>query len=295
MTPLRQRMIEDMQLRNFSAETQRSYIHYIAQYALYFNTSPEILGPEAIREYQLYLTNERKISPESVNCFTSAAKFLYLTTLELPWSQSHFVRSHVPTRLPVVLSALEVALFFQAVGILKHRAVLMTCYGAGLRVSEAVSLKVSDIDSQRMVIRVEQGKGAKDRYAMLSPRLLAMLREYFRRHRPQGCWLFPGHKPHHHISPATVQQICREAAQLSAIDKKVTAHTLRHSFATHLLENGEDIRIIQVLLGHRRIETTARYTAVTVNKISSTGSPLDQLPQDLPKRKRGRPRKNPQT
>ncbi|MBI3645424.1 MAG: phage integrase N-terminal SAM-like domain-containing protein [Acidobacteriales bacterium] len=122
MTPLRQRMIEDMPLRNFSAETQRSYIHYIAEYALYSNTSPELLGPEAIREYQLYLTNERKMSPESVNCFTSAAKFLYLITLELPWSQSHFVRSHVPTRLPVVLSALEVALFFPAVGILKHRA-----------------------------------------------------------------------------------------------------------------------------------------------------------------------------
>lgn len=293
MTPLRRRMIEDMQLRNFSTETQRSYIHYIAEYAKHFNTSPDLLGPEAIREYQLYLTNERKMSPESVNCFTSAAKFLYLTTLELPWSERHFVRSHVPSRLPVVLSSPEVALFFQAVGILKHRAVLMTCYGAGLRVSEAVSLKVSDIDSQRMVIRVEQGKGAKDRYVMLSPRLLAMLRQYVRRQRPQGLWLFPGHKPHRHISPATVQEICREAATRSGIDKKVTAHTLRHSFATHLLENGEDIRVIQVLLGHARIDTTARYTAVSANKLAATASPLDNLPEDPPKRKRGRPRKHP--
>jgi integrase/recombinase XerD len=293
MTPLRKRMLEDMQLRNFSAETQRSYIHYIADYAMYFKASPDQLGPEAVREYQLYLTNERKMSPESVNCFTSAAKFLYLTTLELPWSERHFVRSHVPSRLPVVLSSLEVIRFFQAVGILKHRAVLMTCYGAGLRVSEAVSLKVSDIDSQRMVIRIQQGKGAKDRYAMLSTRLLAMLREYFRRLRPQGPWLFPGHKPHRHITPSTVQEICRQAAQLSGIDKKVTAHTLRHSFATHLLENGEDIRVIQVLLGHARIDTTARYTRVTTHKISATTSPLDNLPQDPSQPKRGRPRKKP--
>lgn len=293
MTPLRKRMLEDMQLRNFSKETQRSYIHYIAEYAQYFNASPDLLGPEAIREFQLYLTNERKMSPESVNCFTSAAKFLYLTTLELPWSERHFVRSHVPNRLPVVLSSHEVALFFQAVGILKHRAVLMTCYGAGLRISEAVSLKISDIHSERMLIHVEQGKGAKDRYVMLSPRLLAMLREYFRRLRPQGPWLFPGYKPHRHISPATVQEIVRESAKLAGIDKKVTAHTLRHSFATHLLENGEDIRVIQVLLGHARIETTARYTRVSPKKIASTSSPLDKLPQDPPKRKRGRPRKLP--
>lgn len=293
MTPLRRRMIEDMQLRNFSPETQRSYVHYIAEYAMYFKTSPDQLGPEAIREYQLYLTNERKMSPESVNCFTSAAKFLYLTTLELPWSERHFVRSHVPHRLPVVLSAVEVALFFKAVGILKHRAVLMTCYGAGLRIAEAVSLKVSDIDSQRMVIRVEQGKGAKDRYVMLSSRLLTVLREYFRRQLPQGPWLFPAIKQHRHISPATIQQVCRESAQLAGLDKRVTAHTLRHSFATHLLENGEDIRVIQVLLGHSRIDTTARYTAVSNAIIASTASPLDKLPQDPPKRKRGRPRKNP--
>ena len=292
MTPLRQRMIEDMQLRHFSPETQRSYVHYIAEFAQHFKTSPDQLGPEAIREYQLHMLEERKLSPESVNCFISAARFLYQTTLELPWSDTHFVRCRVPFKLPVVLSATEVALFFQAIGVLKHRAVLMTCYGAGLRISEAVSLKASDIDSQRMLLRVEQGKGAKDRYVCLSPRLLQVLREYFRRQRPQGPWLFPAIKPSWHISASTIQQVCREAAQLAGIDKRVTAHTLRHSFGTHLLENGEDIRVIQVLLGHKRIDTTARYTAVTPGHIAATASPLDALP--TPAAKRGRPRKYPQ-
>lgn len=288
MIPLRQRMIEDMQLRNFSSETQRSGLDYIAEYARHFKTPPDQLRPEAIREFQLYLTNERKMSPESVNCFTSAAKFLYRTTLELPWSQAHFVRSRVLERLPVVLSAAEVAQFFQAVGILKHRAVLMTCYGAGLRISEAVRLKASDIDSPRMVIRVEQGKGAKDRYVTLSPQLLTVLREYWRRQRPPGPWLFPAIKQRRHISPATIQQICREPAHLAGIGKRVTAHTLRHSFATHLLENGEDIRVIQVLLGHRRIDTTARYTTVTMTRIAATASPLDNLPP-ASTTQRGRP------
>ena len=303
MTPLRQRMIEDMQLRNFSSETQRSYTHYIAEYAQYYKTSPDQLPPEAIREFQLYLTNDRRMSPESVNCFTSAAKFLYQTTLELPWSQAHFVRSRVPERLPVVLSATEVAQFFEAIGILKHRAVLMTCYGAGLRITEAVSLKVGDIDSSRMVIRVQQGKGAKDRYVPLASRLLVVLREYCRRQRPHAAreigaakdaWLFPAIKEKRHISPATIQQVCRESAHLAGIDKRVTAHTLRHSFATHLLENGEDIRVIQVLLGHRRIDTTARYTRVGVAKIASTTSPLDHLPLSPPARRgSGQSRRNP--
>lgn len=291
MTPLRQRMIEDMRLRNFSAETQRSYVHYMAGYACHFNTPPDRLDPEAIREYQLHMIETRKMSPESVNCFVSAARFFYQTTLELPWSNAHFVRCRVPYKLPVVLSATEVALFFRAVGLIKHRAVLMTCYGAGLRISEAVSLKPGDIDSQRMLIHVEQGKGAKDRYAPLSPRLLEMLRAYFRRLRPEGPWLFPAVKPDRHISAATLQQVCRESAQLTGIDKRITAHTLRHSFATHLLENGEDIRVIQVLLGHTRIDTTARYTAVTPKRIAATVSPLDTLPKISP-RKRGRPRKN---
>jgi site-specific recombinase XerD len=309
-------MIEDMQRRNFSTETQRSYIHYIAEFARHFNISPDQLVPEAIREYQLFLANDRKMSAQSVNCFTAAAKFLYQTTLEMPWSQAHFVRSRVPETLPVVLSVTEVAQFFQAVGTLKHRAVLMTCYGAGLRIAETVTLRIGDIDSHRMVIRVQQGKGAKDRYVILPQRLLTILREYCRRQQPHRvspdgkvmangsnltAWLFPAIKPHRHISSAAIQQVCRESAQLAGLDKRVTAHTLRHSFATHLLENGEDIRVIQVLLGHRRIDTTARYTRVGVTKLAATPSPLDKLPASLPaklpaqpqgKRGRGRPRKN---
>ena len=288
MTPLRKRMAEDMILRNFSPETQRSYIHYIAGFAKYFDRSPEELGVEAIREYQLHLIEDRKLSAQSVNCFTAAAQFLYIHTLELPWSRAHFVRQHVPGKLPVVLSPAEVALFFKHVGIVKLRAALMTCYGAGLRSSEVVRLKVSDIDSARMVIHVRGGKGAQDRITMLSPKLLDILRTYWRFHRPSG-WLFPGIKADRHISAATLQQVCREAAQLAGFAKRVTAHTLRHSFATHLLENRIDIRVIQSLLGHKRIDTTAHYTAVTRKTVAATASPLDVLP--VLKRKAGRPPK----
>ena len=294
MTPLRQRMLEDMRLRNFSPETQRSYIHYLVEYAKYFNESPSELDVEAIREYQLYLKDVRQMSPQSVNGFTSAAKFLYQQTLELPWSNAHFKRQRTPNSLPVVLSQEEVERFFAPVGILKHRAALMVCYGSGLRISEAVKLKVGDIDSQRMVLRVERGKGAKDRYSILSRRLLEVLRVYWKQQKPTD-YLFPGRKPGTHISDATLQQVCRDAAFLSGIHKRVTAHTLRHSFATHLLENGEDLRVIQVLLGHTRIDTTARYLHVSTAVIASTTSPLDQIyqPKSAPveERKPGRRRK----
>ena len=294
MTPLRQRMLEDMRLRNFSPETQRSYIHYLVEYAKYFNESPSELDVEAIREYQLYLKDVRQMSPQSVNGFTSAAKFLYQQTLELPWSNAHFKRQRTPNSLPVVLSQEEVERFFAPVGILKHRAALMVCYGSGLRISEAVKLKVGDIDSQRMVLRVERGKGAKDRYSILSRRLLEVLRVYWKQQKPTD-YLFPGRKPGTHISDATLQQVCRDAAFLSGIHKRVTAHTLRHSFATHLLENGEDLRVIQVLLGHTRIDTTARYLHVSTSVIASTTSPLDQLyqPKSAPveERKPGRRRR----
>ena len=271
-------MLEDMRLRNFSPETQRSYIHYIAQFAKHFDRSPDELGVEAIREYQLHLIQERKLSPASVNCFTAAAQFLYATTLELPWSKAHFPRQHVPGKLPVVLSPTEVAHFFKHIGVIKFRAALMTCYGAGLRISEVVNLRVEDIDSSRMLIHVRQGKGAKDRYTMLSPKLLELLRLYWRFQRPPE-WLFPAIKPTKHIHVSTLQQVCREAAHLAGFSKRVTAHTLRHSFATHLLENGTDIRIIQSLLGHARIDTTAHYTAVTRKTVATTASPLDALPE----------------
>jgi integrase/recombinase XerD len=276
MTPLRQRMIDDMQLRNLAVRTQKQYIAHVAAFAKYFGTSPENLDIEAVRQYQLYLLNERKISPDAVGQYTSAVKFLYLVTLEMPWTNEYFPRARCARKLPVVLSHEEVLAFFDNVPSLKYRAALMVCYGAGLRISEAVALKVSDIDSQRGLLRVEQGKGHKDRYAMLSPRLLEVLRRYYRATRPAD-YLFPSWRQDRHLSSTSLQMACREAALRAHIAKRVTVHTLRHSFATHLLENGTDIRVIQVLLGHTRIDTTARYAAVSPQLVAATVSPLDKL------------------
>lgn len=284
MTPLRQRMIEDMQLRNLTPETQRSYVHYVAGYARYFNLSPEKLDAEAIHQYLLYLLNERKLSPETVNCTVSALKFLYLTTLEMPWTDEYFPRAQRPLKLPIVLSHEEMLLFFDHVPGLKNRAALMTCYGAGLRVSEAVALKVSDIDSKRKLIRVEQGKGQKDRYAMLSDRLVIVLRRYWKAFRPAN-YLFPSWKADRHMSAGSLQLACREAAAHAGLRKKVTVHGLRHAFATHLLENGTDLRVIQVLLGHSQIDTTARYTRVSPQIVAGTISPLDRLDAKKNKKK----------
>lgn len=292
MSPLQRRMREDMQLRNFSAETQKSYVHYVTDYARYFNLSPDQLGLDDIRTYQLYLIQQRQLAPSSVNIFVSAVKFLYTVTLEMPWSNQQFSRMKVPQTLPVILSQEEVIELFRHVGILKHRAILMLCYGSGLRISEAVSLKAGQIDAARMVIHVKHGKGAKDRYTVLSERLLMLLREYWKVQRPVD-YLFPGTKLGTHLQTASVQEICRDAARLAGITKHVTPHTLRHSFATHLLESGTDTRAIQVLLGHSKIDTTARYTTVTPRTIAKIVSPLDQLPQqpETPKPKRGRPPK----
>jgi site-specific recombinase XerD len=271
-------MIEDMQLRNLTPHTQRSYVHYVAEYARYFNLSPEKLDAEAIHQYLLYLLNERKLSPESVNCCVSALKFVYLETLEMPWTTEYFPRAKRPHRLPIVLSQEEMLLFFDHIPGLKNRAALMTCYGAGLRVSEAVALKVSDIDGKRKLIRVEQGKGQKDRYAMLSDRLHMALRRYYKALRPDPeSWLFPSWKKDHHMSAGSLQLACREAAAHAGLRKKVTVHGLRHAFATHLLEQGTDLRIIQVLLGHSEIDTTARYTRVSPQIVAGTVSPLDRL------------------
>ena len=232
--------------------------------------------------------NEKKLSPESINQFVSAVKFLYLNTLEMPWGQEQFPRVRRPSKLPVVLSPEEVAQFFEHIPSLKYRAALMSCYGAGLRISEAVSLKISDIDSQRMLLHIEQGKGQKDRYAMLSPRLLAVLRTYWRAQRPRY-WLFPSWRENRHLSAGSLQLACREACKSCQLGKRITAHTLRHSFATHLLENGTDVRVIQVLLGHSRIDTTARYTAVSPQVVASTLSPLDRLDQKRKPRHQTKP------
>jgi integrase/recombinase XerD len=292
MTPLRQRMTEDMQLRNLSPQTQRAYLHYITGLARFYQISPALLSLEEIREYQLYLINERRLSPESVNHFAAAARFLYIVTLETPWPEDVLPRCRVPRTLPVVLSAPETHEFFQHVCTIRYRAALMTAYGAGLRVSDVVALRVGNIDSQRMLIRVQQGKGKKDIYAMLSPRLLEVLRCWWRSQHPAGQpyhvspddWLFPGFRRGLHMNPKSLQTACREAARAAGIAKRVTVHTLRHGFATHLLENGTDIRIIQVLLGHSRVETTARYASVSPNAIAKVRSPLDRLAPPPPPR-----------
>jgi len=277
MTMLRQRMTEEMQLRNLALTTQRSYLHYVREFARYFNLSPEHLDLEAVRQYQLHLLQERKLSPESVNTFVSAIQFLYLETLEMPWKKEDFPRTRKERKLPVVLSPDQVRRLFDFIPGVKNRAALMLCFGAGLRVSEAVAFKTANIDSARMLLRVEHGKGAKDRYSMLSPGLLEVLRVYYRVVRPAGPWLFPSWRPERHISPGVLQNACREAWQLAGLPKRVTPHTLRHSFATCLLDSGVDTRVIQVLLGHNNIETTARYTAVSPAKIAATASPAEQL------------------
>ena len=282
MTPLRQRFIEDMQLRNLAEGTQKHYISHVAAFARYFGKSPELLDIEAVRQYQLYLLKDRKLSAEAVNQYISSVKFLYLISLEMPWTDEYFPRVRRPSQLPVVLSPEEIMYFFDNIPSLKYRAALMTCYGAGLRVSEAVSLRIRDIDSQRMLLRVEQGKGAKDRYAMLSPRLLQVLRRYFTAAFRRGSYtpdsyLFPSWRAQRHLCAGSLQLACREAALRAGILKRVTVHTLRHSFATHLLENGTDTRVIQVLLGHSRIDTTARYVRVGPQVVAATVSPLDNI------------------
>ncbi len=293
MTPLRQRMLDEMRLRNLSAETQRNYIHHIQHFALRYNISPDRLGLDEVRNHRLHLLDEKLMAPQTVNSFVAAAKFLYTQVLDMPWSDEHMPYATVPIKLPVVLTVEEIDQFFAAIGLPKHRAVLMLCYGSGLRIAEAeaVAVQVADIDSKRMLIRVRQGKGGNDRYSVLSPRMLWLLREYWKIQQPAK-WLFPSHKPNEHIQPGTIQQLCKDACALAGITKRVTPHVLRHSFATHLLENGTDTRVIQVLLGHKRIDTTARYATVTPRALGKVESPFDASAAAQPvKRKRGRPGK----
>lgn len=278
MTPLRQRMTEDMQVRNLSPLTQTSYLLQVSQFARHFHQSPEKLGPEEIRAYQVYLTNEKKLAPGSVLIAVAALRFLYKVSLKREWLFDEVIPApKKPQKLPVVLSPEEVLHFLECVASTKHRAILTTCYAAGLRISEAVRLQPKDIDSQRMVIRVEQGKGQKDRYVMLSPKLLETLRSYYRSVRPKG-WLFEGDIAGHPITRSAVEVACQRARRLSGIRKPTSPHSMRHAFAVHLLESGTDVRTIQLLLGHRSLATTARYLRIATTKVCSTSSPLDLLP-----------------
>jgi integrase/recombinase XerD len=283
MTSLRQRMTEDMQVRNLALNTQMSYVQQVSQFARHFQKSPEQLGPEEIRAYQVHLTKEKKLAPGSVLIAVAALRFLYKVSLKKDWTFEEIIPApKKPQKLPVVLSPEEVLQFLECVGSTKHRAILTTCYAAGLRISEAVRLKPNHIDGQRMVIRVEQGKGQKDRYVMLSPKLLGTLRSYWRTVRPQGGWLFAGDVAGQPITTDAVELACRKARRLSGIRKPISPHSMRHAFAVHLLESGTDVRTIQLLLGHRSLATTARYLRIATSKVCSTSSPLDLLPRPIP-------------
>lgn len=281
ISPLRQRMIDDMRMRKLSPKTQASYIRVVKRFAGFLGRSPDTASVEDLRSYQLYLV-DHGISPISLNATLTGLKFLFATTLDHPELLTKMHVVHVPHKLPVVLSREEVARLLAAVDNRKHQTALAVAYGAGLRASEVVSLKVSDIDSQRMTLRVEQGKGSKDRYAMLSPVLLERLRTWWKFAHAQGKmlqggWLFPGLDPIDPLSTRQLNRAIHAAAEAAGIDKRVSMHTLRHSFATHLLEQKVDIRVIQVLLGHKKLETTALYAQVATDILREVVSPIETL------------------
>jgi integrase/recombinase XerD len=282
MTPLRQRMIEDMRLRNLSPHTIDAYVHAVAQFARHFGRSPEHLDGEQARAYLLHLVQEQHASWSRYNQARCALQFLYRFTLGQEGERfKRLPCAHVPKRLPTVLSADELRRLFDVVAHHpKHKALLFTLYGAGLRISEALKLRPADIDAQRMFINVHAGKGNKDRLVKLSPQLLAVLRDYWRQCRPGagGGWLFPqDRKPERAMDSATAERMVARAARRAGITRRVSPHTLRHSYATHLLEAGVDLRSIQMLLGHANLKTTARYTHVSEAHLRSVVSPLDRL------------------
>jgi integrase/recombinase XerD len=277
INPLRARMIEDMTIRGFGAKTQVDYLRNVKYLAAFIGRSPDTATSEEIRRFQLVL-REEGASATKMNAIVSALRFFFKVTLGRPdidrWTQ--FVRE--PRKLPVILSQEEVARLIECApgpG-LKYKAALSVAYGAGLRVSEVAALKISDIDSQRMLIRVEQGKGKKDRYVMLSPSLLELLRVWWCEARPVY-WMFPGRAPGQHMATRQINRAVHAAADMAGIDKKISPHTLRHSFATHLLESDIDVRVIQALLGHARLDMTAHYTRVATNTIRDVMSPLDRI------------------
>ena len=280
MTNLRRRMLEDLRIRNLAEGTQQLYVANVAAFARHFGRSPEELGPEHIRAWQVHLVEERKVAWSTLNIAVCALRFLYRTTLGKDWTIRHIPYAKREKRLPVVLSPQEVRRMLAAVTNPKHRSMLMVAYSGGLRVSEVTHLRIEDIDSQRMVIHVRHAKGKKDRFVPLSPKLLDELRAYWRISRPQP-FLFPGAHPRRPVSRTTVAKACKKAARKAGIKKRVSPHTLRHAFATHLLEADVDVRTIQVLLGHGALRTTTRYTHVSTEKLRSIRSPLDRL-DDLP-------------
>ncbi len=283
ISPLRRRMIEDMTVRGFTACTQRGYIAAVRRFTVFLHRSPDQATREDLRRFQLQM-REEGVSATTMNAVVAALRFFFGVTLCRDDAAVALTSVREPRRLPVVLSPQEVTRLLDAAPGLKYRAALSVSYGTGLRASEVVSLKVSDIDSSRMVIRVEQGKGRKDRYAMLSDPLLKILRAWWRAGRDRnrilpGGWLFPGHDPVMALTARQLNRAFHAARQAAGIDKRVCLHTLRHCFATHLLEQQVDIRVIQVLLGHARLETTVRYSHVASTTLRTVKSPLERLSQ----------------
>jgi len=279
ISPLRQRMIEDMRMRKLSPKTQGAYIRSVRQFARYLRRAPDTATAEDLRNYQLYLV-DHGTSPISLNAAITGLKFFFGVTLDRGTLMAKMQHVFVPRTLPVVLSREEVRRLIAAAESLKYQTALSVAYGAGLRASEVVGLKVGDVDSQRMVLRIERGKGGKDRYAMLSPVMLERLRTWWRVARaqgkmPDGGWLFPGQNPIDPMSPRQLNRAVHAAARTAGVDKRVSLHSLRHAFATHLLEQKEDIRVIQVLLGHKKLETTALYTQVATETLRQVISPLE--------------------
>jgi site-specific recombinase XerD len=279
-------MIDDMTMRKFSPGTQRGYLGVVRDFTRFFGRPPDQATADDLRAYQLHLV-KKGIARGSLNRTITGLKFFFDTTLARPETMAKMSHVHEPLKLPVVLSVDEVARLLQACRKLKYQAALSVAYGAGLRASEVVHLKVTDIDSQRMAIRVEQGKGRKDRYAKLSPALLTLLRAWWREGHAKGKmlpggWLFPGQNPVNPLTTRQLNRICHLAADAARLDKRVSPHSLRHAFATHLLEQKVDIRLIQVLLGHKKLETTARYSHVATRTLDEVISPLENLPSPPP-------------
>src|ERR1700739_1442153 len=275
ISPLRRRMIEDMTVRNFVEKTHNDYIRHVRTFTAFLGRAPDTAAPEDLRLFQLHQTRIGVRAP-SINGSVVALRFFFTVTLDRPEMARHLTFVREPRRIPAILSLEEIARLLEAAPGPKYKAALSAAYGAGLRVSEVVALKVSDVDSERMLLRIEQGKGSKDRFAMLSPQLPELLRDWWRIERPRG-WLFPGQNPVNHLTTRQLNRVVHAAAHAAEITKRVTPHPLRHSFATHLLEQHIDIRVIQVLLGHAKLDTTALYTRVAPTTIREVMSPLDRL------------------